>query len=89
MRRTHRPDWRIDAERRQALEDQLKAAIVDLANHMGGHAFFVELNADDGDALYLVFGNASVIKRFAEALPADEVAESASPGDEAPPGPVH
>ena len=90
MRRTPQPDRRIDAERKQALEDQLKAAIIDLANHMGGEAFFVELSAGDGDPLYLVFGNAGVIQRFARALPTtDTDGDSQAAGADTPAGQLH
>ena len=87
MKRTPQPDRRTDSEREQAFQDQLKAAILDLVNHMRGDAFYVELNADDRDPLYLVFGSGDVIKRFANALPEDAaIAAGPMPGGaDAPP----
>lgn len=52
---------------------------MDLVEHMGGDAFYVELSSsEDDESLYLVFGSGSLIKRFAGALPDDSL-----PGDPA------
>jgi hypothetical protein len=53
------------------LQDQLKGAVLDLVNHMGGDPFFVELSTDADEAFYLVFGPGHSIKRFAASLPED------------------
>lgn len=70
-------------DRRQALEDQLKGAVLDLVNHMGGDPFFVEMSTDADESFYLVFGPGHSIKRFAALLP-EEAAPDADAGGESP-----
>ena len=69
MKRTPPTARRRATDRKQALEDQLKGAVLDLLNHMGGDPFFVELSSEDDESFYLVFGPGHSIKRFAAALP--------------------
>jgi len=71
MKRTPPTNRRSIDDRRQALQDQLKGAVLDLVNHMGGEPFFVELSTDADEAFYLVFGPGHSIKRFAASLPGD------------------
>jgi len=68
-------------DRRQALEDQLKGAVLDLVTHMGGEPFFVELNTDADEAFYLVFGPGHSIKRFAALLPDEAPLDVVTGGD--------
>jgi hypothetical protein len=77
MKRTPQQPGRSTNDRRQALQDQLKGAILDLINHMGRDAFYVELSGENGDPFYLVFGQGSQVKQFAATLP-----EDASPAPE-------
>lgn len=81
MKRTPPTTRRRASDRRQALEDQLKGAVLDLVNHMGGDPFFVELNSDDDESFYLVFGPGHSIKRFAAALPEGAPLDADAGGD--------
>ena len=81
MRRTPSTNRRKANDRRQALEDQLKGAVLDLVNHLGGDPFFVELSTDGDEAFYLVFGPGHSIKQFAASLPEDGSPEVTAGGE--------